>query len=255
MEVLNGMNLELLREPFPATDVEWRVQRVGTGPKGLYCVVIPYITARAIQSRLDDVCGPANWMLEEPTVVQCGGTSAFACGISIQVGEEGHWITKWDVCEPTAIEAAKGGWSGAMKRAGAQWGIGRYLYHLNEVFAEVAEKKGGPSWNYAKHKEQGVYYWKTPDLPGWALPKEPEHAVSESQLSEIKSRWRQVFMPGCVNPAELRSGFERFAHGVVGAFPVADHTCWTSDAFEQCQQRIDAGPNTDGIDADVPFEG
>ena len=133
-------------------------------------MVLAYITARAIQSRLDEVCGPENWCNTPASIVEVRpGITAFQEGISINIGND-EWVTKYDVCEPTHIEPAKGGFSGAMKRAGAQWGIGRYLYHLSETFAEVSDK-GGKGWEYAKlPKDGGSYYWKPPSLPAWALP-------------------------------------------------------------------------------------
>ena len=94
------IDLRRLAEPFPAEDIEWRVSRAGMGPKGIYCRVLAYITARAIQSRLDDVCGPSEWRVEEPRIISVNGKSAFAVGISIRI--EGEWVTKWDVAEPTA---------------------------------------------------------------------------------------------------------------------------------------------------------
>lgn len=247
------MDLSKLTEPFPHEDIEWRVSRSGTGPKGLFCMVLAYITARAIQKRLDDVCGPENWRTEEPRIFDVG-TPAVSVGISIRI--EGEWVTKWDCAEPTNIEPAKGGFSGAMKRAGAQWGIGRYLYRLDETFAEVAEKSGGRTWNYAKDKGSGqVYYWKTPDLPGWALPKEKDIEVSEAQLQELKRQWRAKFCATSKNPAELRRGFESFVNSVVGEFPgLTDHTCWTADALTQCAKRIEETTDPDGPSADIPFE-
>ena len=154
------MNLGL-DEPFPHEDIEWRVARAGLGGKGIFCLVIPYITARAIQKRLDDVCGPDGWKNEEPRVIDVNGKTAFVGGISIRFKDQ--WVTKWDVADPTNIEPAKGGFSGAMKRAGAQWGIGRYLYYLDETFAEVEEKEpaGSRLWNWAKLPKDkgGREYW------------------------------------------------------------------------------------------------
>ncbi|WP_263317101.1 Rad52/Rad22 family DNA repair protein, partial [Enterobacter hormaechei] len=77
------------------------------------------------------------------------------CGISIKV--EGEWITKWDAAENTQVEAVKGGRSGAMKRAAVQWGIGRYLYNLEEGFAVVSATRAR-GFQYAKSKEAGVFY-------------------------------------------------------------------------------------------------
>ena len=132
---MSEIDLTKLADPFPLEDIEWRVSRSGRGGNGIFCMTLAYITARAIQKRLDDVCGPENWRNEEPRMLDVNGKTAFAVGISIRIGEE--WVTKWDVADPTNIEPAKGGFSGAMKRAGAHWGIGRYLYYLDETFAEA----------------------------------------------------------------------------------------------------------------------
>ena len=253
------IDLKQLAVPFPSEDVEWRVSRSGNGPKGLFALVLAYITARAIQQRLDDVCGPENWRVEGPQILDINGKSAFSVGISIRIGEE--WLTKWDVAEPTNIEPAKGGFSGAMKRAGAQWGIGRYLYHLDETFAEVSDQPGvggGRVWNYARLSEKhggAVYYWKAPGLPGWALPKEPEHEISIVELNALKRAWKDKFAADAKSPKDLREGFARFVAGVAGEFPISDHSTWTRDALERCMLRIKATTDPNGVSSDVPFGG
>ncbi|ECQ3618093.1 recombinase, partial [Salmonella enterica] len=61
------------------------------------------------------------------------------------------------------------GRSGAMKRAAVQWGIGRYLYNLEEGFAQTSlDKKQG--WHRAKLKDGTGFYWLPPSLPNWAMP-------------------------------------------------------------------------------------
>lgn len=129
------MDLNKLDEPFPTADIEWRVQSCGVTSNGKpWAMVLAYVTNRAIMKRLDDVCGKAFWRNEFLPAPDSG----VMCGISIKVEEE--WITKWDAAENTQVEAVKGGMSGAMKRAAVQWGIGRYLYSLEEGFAEVSLK-------------------------------------------------------------------------------------------------------------------
>lgn len=246
-------SLMQLSAPFPAEDIEWRVSRAGLGKSGIYCAVLAYITARAIQSRLDNVCGPANWRIEEPRILTINGKSAFAVGISLFVRDE--WIMKWDVAEPTNVEPAKGGFSGAMKRAGAQWGIGRYLYYLDEMFAEVSETDPrAKGWNWAKLPEKhggGSYYWKAPSLPGWALA---EDEITEQQLKDLKNSWREKFAADVKNPADLREGFSRFVMSICGEFPIADHKRWTKDAMDKCMIRISQTTEAGGVSADVPFE-
>lgn len=158
------MNLDELDAPFASEDIEWRIQRAGKNSDGIWAKVLAYVTNRAIMKRLDEVCGKAGWRNEYRDIPNNGGVE---CGISIKV--DGEWITKWDAAENTQVEAVKGGRSGAMKRAAVQWGIGRYLYNLEEGFAVVSATRE-TGFQYAKSKEVGVFYWKAPALPSWALP-------------------------------------------------------------------------------------
>lgn len=161
------MNLSRLDDRFYPDELEWRVQQSGTGKKGIWAKVLAYVTNRAIQERLDEVCGKANWRNEYKEGPD-GGT---LCGISIRCGEE--WITKWDGAENTQVEAVKGGLSSAMKRAAVQWGIGRYLYDLEVMWANVHDK----GTNKSKDSKSGKYYnWDPPRLPGWASPEERKSA-------------------------------------------------------------------------------
>lgn len=255
---MSGFDLKKLAEPFPAGDIEWRVSRAGTNSKGVFCMVLAYITARAIQQRLDDVCGPAGWCNTPSSIIEVRpGITAFSEGISIFV--DGVWVTKYDVSEPTHVEPAKGGFSGALKRAGAQWGIGRYLYHLSETFAEVAEK-GGKGWEYAKLPEKaggGVYYWKPPMLPSWALPKESESeaSVTKKDIDKLYLAWKAKFAAKETNRQSLAASFQTFVESVFGEFkPISDPSCWTQNMIDDCQRRINATKDVHGPDASVPFD-
>ena len=183
---MTKINLSALSEPFASHEIEWRISRSGSGDRGIWARCLCYIDSRAIQNRLDAVCGPENWATTEPKasdllVGNDGGRStghtAVACGLSLRIN--GEWITKYDVAEPTNIEPAKGGWSGALKRAGSMWGIGRYLYGLDEFYAEISEQKK-QDWRYAKLKDGRAFYWLPPRLPSWALPKYPSGPVGEA---------------------------------------------------------------------------
>lgn len=154
------MTLAELKEPFASEDVEWRIGRAGEGDSGIWAMCLAYVTNRAIQDRLDEVCGPENWR-NEFREAPAGGV---LCGLSIRIGDE--WVTKWDGAENTDMEAVKGGLSGAMKRAAVQWGVGRYLYHLPEGWAEIVQQGG----NYGKTKDNKTFRWLPPALPPWALP-------------------------------------------------------------------------------------
>lgn len=156
--------LEKLKLPFSAHDIEWRVQRSGFSLGNPWLQVIPYLTSRAVQDRLDLVCGPHNWRNE----FQSGPDGGVLCGISIYVSGVG-WLQKWDGAENTKIEPIKGGLSGATKRAAVQWGIGRYLYSIEVSFGVVA-KKGRFRDNVGKGDDKKLVRWNPPELPAWAVP-------------------------------------------------------------------------------------
>lgn len=165
-----------LKEPFDPFDIEWRVQSAGKTNGGkLWAILVPYIDNRAIQNRLDEVCGVEGWKNE----FQYPTEKAIVCGISIRFkeGTDIHWVTKWDGAEETSIEAVKGGLSTAMKRAAVQWGIGRYLYRLEAAIITPLDKQPSSMADYLMARGVKIegkrtnLYFKRPNLPQWALPK------------------------------------------------------------------------------------
>lgn len=50
---------QALAQPFAPEDLEWRIQT--TSKDKTRGMAVPYVTNRAIQTRLDEVCGPDNW--------------------------------------------------------------------------------------------------------------------------------------------------------------------------------------------------
>lgn len=165
-----------LQEPFQASEIEWRVQQAGTYGKGnIYCMVLAYVQSRAIQNRLDDVFGINGWKSSykvEDVQISKDESLLFECTISVYDPDKKEWINKSDAAPQTQIESIKGGYSDAMKRAGVQWGIGRYLYNLDATFAQTTTLKpsGKEEWRQAKLKDGTKYFWCIPTLPAWALP-------------------------------------------------------------------------------------
>ena len=170
------MNLDALREPFAASDIEWRLQQAGEKNGRVWALAVPYITNRAIMNRLDEICGAGNWRNEFTAVPGAG----FLCGLSVRVHDE--WVTKWDGAEHTDIEPLKGALSGAMKRAAVQWGIGRYLYELDEFFAVVTEDGA----HRGKTKDGKSFRWNPPALPDWALPAKKTAAAPARKVTPAK---------------------------------------------------------------------
>ncbi len=167
------MNLSRLLDPFDEHEIEWRVQSCGQGQKGPWAVVLAYVTNRAIQNRLDEVCTPVGWKNE----FVVGPNGGVLCGLSIFHNNE--WITKWDGADNTAVESVKGGLSDAMKRAAVQWGIGRYLYRLDAGYARISD--GGKHYTHDK-KTNLRFRWDPPQLPPWALPGGDKNIGSANEL-------------------------------------------------------------------------
>ena len=139
MAQLNPKEMQqALALPFAPEDLEWRLQN--TIEEKMRGLAVPYVTNRAIQNRLDEVCGPENWYNDFKPWHSNGKKEAQLCGIAIYFEGRG-FITKWDGAEDSDIESVKGGLSDSMKRAAVQWGIGRVLYDLNTVWVEI-EKRG-----------------------------------------------------------------------------------------------------------------
>ena len=158
---MSAINYRALQDFFAADELEWRIQQAGEKNGRVWAICVPYVTNRAIQSRLDDVVGPGDWRNE----FRPGPDGGVMCGLSIRVGDE--WVTKWDGAENTDVEGVKGGLSGAMKRAAVQWGIGRYLYALDECFAHVHEQ----GRFRGKTREGTSFRWDPPQLPAQLLPQ------------------------------------------------------------------------------------
>jgi len=126
------MNLEDLRKPFPTEKISWRVGAM-TKDK-TKCIALAYIDARDVMERLDEVCGVGGWQSTHPHAH--GKTS---CKIGIKVGDD--WVWKENGAGDTQVEADKGAFSDAFKRAGVMWGIGRYLYDMPNVWVELDQYK------------------------------------------------------------------------------------------------------------------
>ena len=168
------MDFKKLKEPFPAEDIDWRIQREGVSKAGKpWAMVLAYVTNRAIMDRLDEICGPQHWKNEYKQAPEGG----ILCGISIRIGDE--WVTKWDGAENTNIEAVKGGLSGSMKRAAVQWGIGRYLYNLESTFATIKNEGINGKYKHYNKKQNIHYQWDPPLLPEWALPLSPKGRLNK----------------------------------------------------------------------------
>lgn len=111
---MTEINWPALQAPFVP---RWRVQSVKNGK----AIMVAYVDARQVATRLDEVVGPENWANNYDPETGLG-----TIGIKIN----GEWVFKSDVGTDTKVEAVKGKASDSFKRAAVVWGIGRDLYAL-----------------------------------------------------------------------------------------------------------------------------
>lgn len=174
-----------LKLQFPASDIEWRLQQCGEKNGRFWGKALAYITSRAVQERLDEVCGADGWQ----TSIKKEG-EAYLCTLSIRVTHDDgsvEWISRVDGADSTDIEAVKGGISGAIKRAAVQFGIGRYLYNLEEGWAEISESG---RFN-GKTRDNKYFKWNPPALPEWALPGGSGKPPANTQAPKPQGRQPQ----------------------------------------------------------------
>ena len=215
-----------LQAPFLPEDIEWRAQRTGTKKGKVWVIAIPYITSRAIMKRLDEVCGLGNWK-NEYRELKDGG---FLCGLSILLpaphSYQRRWVTKWDGADKTQIEQIKGGISGALKRAGVPWGIGRYLYELTATFGMISDHGKYNGKIKGKNNEDDIYFsWNPPSLPKWALPDGYDRPKAIQSQVEKDTELPVVPVNGLVTENQLKQIKSLLFRKGLGDDYVTDHFC------------------------------
>jgi len=120
-----------LAEPFPDDEIHWRVEAISKDKRR--AMVVPYVDARAVLDRLDEVVGPEGWYDAYELLAQ--GKEGYAVKARLTV----LGVTKEDVGEGDSLKAA---FSDALKRAAVKFGIGRHLYRMEKVWVDYDEKTG-----------------------------------------------------------------------------------------------------------------
>ncbi len=140
-----NINWAALAAEFDPADVSFRLQGNPRDGK-TSAVVVAYLDSRAVQDRLDEVCGPDGWSFDWQPVVT-NSTAVLAAKGTLTIAG----VSKSDVGDAGQTEPTKASVSDALKRTAVQWGIGRYLYNLPLMYAECV--KYGNSWVLAKGEE------------------------------------------------------------------------------------------------------
>jgi len=201
--------------PLHPRDVDWRVSQAGTDKNGKpWAIVVPYLDARAVRKRLNQIFGIAGWQSK-----MIRGEHDCICELTCRV--EGEWITKSDASGDTNVESEKGGASASLRRAAANWGIGEYLYFVPTTFAnaQTEQPPKGETWIFQKGGKQGQsFYWQIPSLPARCIPDTAKPADREEVISLLN---------------KVNYDVNAFADWLLGEFGVADFMdleCFLLDA-------------------------
>ncbi|MGL4934964.1 MAG: Rad52/Rad22 family DNA repair protein [Cetobacterium sp.] len=193
---------EQLIKKFNRNEIKWRVQACAVGADGKPWVrIVPYISSKLIQSRLDEVFGFDGWQTEYKQI----GDNKVVCRLSVWSEKRQQWIHK----EEGATEEKNTGFtgdgfksamSGALKRVAANGlGIGRYLYSYSAEYAECTlTKTSGFEGVDTKDKKYKIY-WKPKNLQNnksnlESIDKAPK--VEKMEFHKIDGTDRQVYDNG-----------------------------------------------------------
>lgn len=126
-----------LAKPFNVKDIEWKVQAKFPKPpaKPTSALMVTYSDARCYQDRLDEVVGPQNWY----DTYAPGADGGVMATVFLRIN--GEWIGKSDGASNTDVEATKGGYTNAFKRACVKWGLGRFMYHIPSQYVKLDDKQ------------------------------------------------------------------------------------------------------------------
>lgn len=157
-----------LKQPFDTRFLKVRIgARTKDKSKG---IALFYLDSREVQKRLDEVCRIDGWRSEMQET-----SEGVLCTISIRM-PNGEWVSRTDGGEKSQVAPFKGACSDALKRAAAQFGIGRYLYYVpnswhsllndGKIFADIDSVRDS--------------------LPEWALPSKQIQDWEEIAIKEFK---------------------------------------------------------------------
>ncbi|PIE91923.1 hypothetical protein CO726_29380 [Bacillus fungorum] len=145
-------NMESLQAEFPFEQLGWKITHTFESQGRFFAYVAPFVDARAIQDRFDEVFGIDKWQVS----YEKWGEKATKCTISVFLNE--RWISKEDGSEESDYSSVKGGFSNSLKRAAVLWGVGRYLYNVKPSKVELSTRSNGPNSIYVSYQKKGYYF-------------------------------------------------------------------------------------------------
>lgn len=164
--------MESLQAEFPVEQLGWKIINTFESQGHFFAFVAPFVDARAIQDRFDEVFGIDNWQVS----YEKWGEKATKCTISVFLNE--RWISKEDGSEESDYSSVKGGFSNSLKRAAVLWGVGRYLYNVKPTKVELSTCSNGPNSIYISYQKKGYYF-----IPPTMLQQKHKQGSSKKEPS------------------------------------------------------------------------
>jgi hypothetical protein len=179
--------LPLLKKPIPH---QWRVQSFSkTKPQA---TVLAYIDQRDMMDVLDTYCD-YGW---EKKYEEIAGN--LFCSIGIRMPDN-TIMWRSDCGVESMTEKEKGRASDAAKRAGVNWGIGRFLYDMKVQYVDANVKKEANNWPYCVDAN-GKQIW---DLTAHINNKNPNAPQSPVSVAEPSTEAKVASMNNTTAPKEL----------------------------------------------------
>jgi hypothetical protein len=112
-----------------------RKEEISVKPKQVVngrVLLLLYKDARVDMDMLDEEFGSMNWKRSHKEVA-----GNLFCIIEVRDKETGEWIAREDVGVESTMEKEKGEASDAFKRASTNWGVGRELYRVPQIWVTI----------------------------------------------------------------------------------------------------------------------
>lgn len=168
-EYLNRLS-PLLKKPIPHS---WRVQSYSKNKP--IATVMAYIDQRDLMDVLDAYC-TYGW---QKTYQEVAGNLFCSIGINMPDGSI-HWRSDCGV--ESNQDAEKGRASDAAKRAGVNWGVGRFLYDMKIQYIDTNVKKESGNYPHCVDK-QGKQIWDLTEYINKLNPNAPKAPIQVPEPS------------------------------------------------------------------------
>jgi hypothetical protein len=196
--------LERAARPFDPEEVEFTVK--ATSRDRRKALMVAHLTARSVMDRLDEMVREGlleSWttafeVVERSTVkvrTRDGEKEDPFYAVVARVHLElpgGKTLVKEDVGEGDTL---KGAFSDALKRAAVHLGIGRYLYRLGEMWADLPEGKDYPSEEEIRKlraKLRGLTKQEAKEEKPQAKPQGQPQAQAQSKPQEKDKKAKEL---------------------------------------------------------------